>query len=415
MSESPFESHKSKWSMQLGSDEINRVLGMVHTLTSRKDGREFVWVKRTGPSTRRWFVQGYHVRGYFDATAGPDDPEDTVTIPCYVLDLALELTEPNNEVTLFLNEKENILVCRVLDRYSAADAYDANDSAPTYDPVTDVEPVLRGKFMRNVQVSADVLEAIAEQYMSIRRSVYDANSNPTPPVTTLAFTPKTIRWTTDWTRFGKPAVSGMAPAVTDRYFDVTFYPLFFWTYVNCCYLDSDLTFGYDDNNVAIWGDGWAVWGDALSEIYVRWADRADDVLGEFGFTRDNVLSDATALAYENDDVSIMMEIVDGVAGPECIRLESVLNSGVTVTEDVLRETMGLSDRLVGAKLHITESFLTVTVDIDNPRNSDDFKDGVTALLTAIGRCGEFTAALPLFGDVIPEETPAADPGDIPND
>ncbi|MEY4366512.1 MAG: hypothetical protein RLZZ305_1856 [Actinomycetota bacterium] len=415
MSESPFEGHKSAWSIQLGSDEINRVLGMVHALTSRKDGREFVWVKRTGPSTRRWFVQGYHVRGYFDATAGPDDPEEAITVPRYVLDLALELTEPNNEVTLFLNEKENIFVCRVIDQYSAADAYEAEDSAPTYDPVADVEPVLRGKFMRNVQVSADVLERIAEQYMMVRRSTFDANSNPTPPVTTLAFTPKTIRWTTDWSRFGRPAVSGMAPAVTDRYFEVTFYPLFFWTYVNFCYLDSDLTFGYDNDNVAIWGDGWAVWGDELSDLFVRWGDRADDVFGDFGFTRDDTLSDEATLTYGNDDVMIMMEIIDGVAGPECIRLQCVLDSGVTVTKEVLDETMRLSDRLVGAKLHITESFLTVTVDIDNPRNSDEFKDGVTALLAAIGSCGEFTAALPLFGDVIAGETPAPDPGDIPND
>ncbi|MGA1363220.1 MAG: hypothetical protein ACO36A_09895 [Ilumatobacteraceae bacterium] len=409
MATSPFENHRSSWEITLNDDEINRVRAMLHAISARKDNREFVWVKRTGPSTRRWFVEGYHIRAYLDFPAGPADPEEVIAVPAHVLDLAAELTEPNSEVTLFLNEKENILVCRALDQYSAADCFAPEITEPTFDPVSDVDPVLGGKYMRRVRVKTDVLERIADQYMNLRRSTYDGSSSPTPPATTLAFTPDTIRWTTDWSRLGKPAVSGMAPAVTDRYFDVTFYPLYFWTYVSICPLGSEVSFGWDNHHVAIWGDNWAVWGDELSEMSVRWTERADDVFEEYGFSRNTDLSDNDSLTYENDDVMISVEVIDGAAGTECLRLTYILDSGVEVTREVLAETMALSDRLVAAKLAITESFLTVTVDVDNPRNSDQFKDGVAALLAAIGRCGDFAKALPLFGDVIPPYEPEVDP------
>jgi len=253
-----------------------------------------------------------------------------------------------------------------------------------------------------------VLERIAGDYMTLRRRSSDGDSVPLPPVTTLAFTPDSIRWTTDWSRIGKPAVSGMAPAVTDRYFDITFYPLYFWTYIDICPLDTEVTFGYDDTHVAFWGDKWAVWGKAVSELYVRWADRADDVFGEFGFSRDEDSFGMDELDYTNDDVSINVDVIEGVAGPDCIRLTYLVDSGVEVTKELLAETLALSDTLVGAKLAINENYLAITVDIDNPRNSDHFKDGITAMLAAIGRCGDFAKVLPLFSNVIPAPDGADD-------
>lgn len=401
MAKASFEDNKSSWSLELTADEVNRVRAMIVAITARKDGREFAWVQKTGPSTRRWFVQGYKIQAYFDAAATPDDPVTAVVIPAYALELAADLMEVNNSVTLFLNEKENIVVCRALDQYAAIDGYDPADSAPSFDPVADVDSVFGGKYMRRVKVAADVLERIAGDYMTMRRRSFDGDSAPLPPVTTLAFTPDSIRWTADWTRVGKPAVSGMAPASTDRFFEVSFYPLFFWTYVDICPLDSEVTFGYDDTHVALWGDNWAVWGEAVSELYIRWADRADDVFGEFGFSRDEDSYGMDDLDYTNDDVSINVDVIEGVAGPDCIRLTYVVNSGVEVTKELLAETLALSGTLVGAKLEINESYLVVTVDIDNPRNSDQFKDGVTAMLAAIGRCGDFAKVLPLFSNVIP--------------
>lgn len=408
MANASFEDNKSSWSLELTADEINRVRAMTAAISARKDGREFVWVRRTGPSTRRWFVQGYNIQAYFDAAATQADPAEAVVIPAHALELASDLADVNGEVTMFLNEKENIVVCRALDQYAAVDGYDPEESEPTFDPVTDVDSVFGGKYMRRVKVAADVLERIAGDYMTLRRRSSDGDSVPLPPVTTLAFTPDSIRWTSDWSRIGKPAVSGMAPAVTDRYFDITFYPLYFWTYIDICPLDTEVTFGYDDTHVAFWGDNWAVWGKAVSELYVRWADRADDVFGEFGFSRDEDSFGMHELDYTNDDVSINVDVIEGVAGPDCIRLTCLVDSGVEVTKELLAETLALSDTLVGAKLGINENYLAITVDIDNPRNSDHFKDGITAMLAAIGRCGDFAKVLPLFSNVIPAPDGADD-------
>lgn len=408
MANASFEDNKSSWSLELTADEINRVRAMTAAISARKDGREFVWVRRTGPSTRRWFVQGYNIQAYFDAAATQADPTEAVVIPAHALELASDLADVNGEVTMFLNEKENIVVCRALDQYAAVDGYDPEESEPTFDPVADVDSVFGGKYMRRVKVAADVLERIAGDYMTLRRRSSDGDSVPLPPVTTLAFTPDSIRWTSDWSRIGKPAVSGMAPAVTDRYFDITFYPLYFWTYIDICPLDTEVTFGYDDTHVAFWGDNWAVWGKAVSELYVRWADRADDVFGEFGFSRDEDSFGMHELDYTNDDVSINVDVIEGVAGPDCIRLTCLVDSGVEVTKELLAETLALSDTLVGAKLGINENYLAITVDIDNPRNSDHFKDGITAMLAAIGRCGDFAKVLPLFSNVIPAPDGADD-------
>lgn len=408
MAKASFEDNKSSWSLELTADEINRVRAMTAAISARKDGREFVWVRKTGPSTRRWFVQGYNIHAYVDAPASQSDPVETVVVPAHALELASDLVDVNGEVTLFLNEKENIVVCRALDQYAAVDGYDPEESEPTFDPVADVDSVFGGKYMRRVKVAADVLERIAGDYMTLRRRSSDGDSVPLPPVTTLAFTPDSIRWTTDWSRIGKPAVSGMAPAATDRFFDITFYPLYFWTYIDICPLDTEVTFGYDDTHVAFWGDNWAVWGKAVSELYVRWADRADDVFGEFGFTRDEDSFGMDELDYTNDDVSINVDVIEGVAGPDCIRLTYLVDSGVEVTKELLAETLALSDTLVGAKLGINENYLAITVDIDNPRNSDHFKDGITAMLAAIGRCGDFAKVLPLFSNVIPAPDGADD-------
>lgn len=408
MVKNTFEENRSEWELNVSCDEINRVQMMACAILARRDGREFVWVKKTGPSTRRWYVEGYHVRASIESTAGPLDPAEPVAIPVNVLDMAVDLAPHDGTVTLFRNEKENVFVARHLDSYGAIDGYNDEGTEPDFDPMCDLESFTRSKHTRRVTVASDVLERIAFSYSRAKRSMADMSNWGPPPSTTLAFTPDSIRWTTDWTRWGKEAISGFAPAVTDRFFDVTFYPLYLWNFVDIFPMESDVTFGYDGTRVGLWGGDWAVWLDEVSDITVRWGERADSAFSEFGFERETTDMNESVLSYTRDDVTISLEVIEGTSGADCLRLVHMVESNMDVTETLLAETMAMSDRLVSAKLSVSKHYLSVTVDIDNIRGHDQFKEGITSMLKAVGQCGDFGKVLPLFGP----DAPARDSGGI---
>ena len=397
-----FEAGHSSWTLTLTAVEIDRVRSMMAAINSRVDGKSIVWVKSAAPATRRWFVEGFHSRAFVDTAGADNDPVAPAAIPGYFLDSAHALAEAYGSVEVFFNENDNVLTAHAGAEYVAVDAYDPEETAAPYDPISDFAEMMGSKYMRNVIVRRDVIERVAGGYQRSLREITDLN--PPAAFTRLRFTPTTMQWTTDWSRWGQPVVSGMAPATCDRYFDVEFYPFFMWGFVSCFLFEDEFTFGYDDEYVVLSGLDWAMWVKNIDEGVLRWGERANEVFSEFGFEREEDI--AESLVYVNDDIVINVIPLVGVAGPDCLNLSYTVvqnqdGAEFELTVEAMRELNEISAKLTNAKLCLSGSSVVIIVDIDNPRNSDQFADGVKAMLVAIGECAGLDTFLPLFAAVPP--------------
>lgn len=397
-----FEASHSPWSLTLTAVEIDRVRSMMAAINSRVDGKSIVWVRSAAPATRRWFVEGFQSRAFVDTAGADNDPTSPAAIPGYFLDSAHALAEAYGCVEVFYNENENVLTAHAGAEYVAVDAYDPEETIAPYDPVTDFEEMMGSKHMVNVAVRRDVIERLADGYQRSMRDIPDLN--PPAAFTRLRFTRTTMQWTTDWSRWGRPVVSGMAPATCDREFDFEFYPLFMWSFVSCFLFEEEFNLGFDEEHVVLSGLDWAMWVRNVDEGVLRWGDRASEVFSEFGFERVEEISEF--LMFVNDDIVINVVPVVGVAGPDCLNLSHTVvqnddGTDLDLSVDALRELNEISAKLTNAKLCLYGNSIEIIVDIDNPRNSERFSDGVKAMLAAIGECAGLDTFLPLFATVPP--------------
>ena len=425
-----------KWEIEVSGPEIFRVHAMMRGIAARKDGRNVVWVRNMGGGTRRWYCEGYMTRAYVDALGGASDPVDPVTIPMEFLPTIEDLVQEHDSAVIFLNEEDNVITCRAGDEYAVIDAPTDPELGPTYTPrlqrTTDLERDA------TATVKSSVLERIASTYRQSAMSVKDLKGMTA--FTTLAFDRDCMRWTNDWTRWGKSATSGMCAAVTSTHhpFSVRFYPSATFSFFDCVPLPEDVQIVVDDCHhgapgfVTFLGDDFGIVVKLFPEGLMRYDWLISPVLGEFGFEaadtdetegeleefmRSAVVNpeDVRKLPvdwelYSNGDVSLFVEVVPGTAGHDCIRLSHHIGDPVPVTVRLMKELSYLNSELVNARLVVSAGgFVSILVDVDNPRDPDQMRDAVTNMLAAIGSCDGFEQFLPLFAtDEDPDEHPDDD-------
>jgi hypothetical protein len=243
-----------------------------------------------------------------------------------------------------------------------------------------------------------------------------------------------IRWTTDWSRWDRPRVSGYSTASTwINHFDVKFYPVTLFNFLNGMSYEEEIVLGCDaslnPDMFSIAGLDWAVWCPVQDEGLERWGGRLRAAFQNFGFQEANFdpddddadidlfFLDEGATRFDNEDVSIVAQVIEGVAGPDCIRLTNQVLHNCLVTEQLLREVMTMNNTLVNARIMVYESSLDLIVDIDNPADVAGIAAGIHCMLVAIGQCAGLDEFLPLFGGIKPDEwdEDAPDPNDVPND
>ena len=424
-----------KWEIEVSGTEIFRVYAMMRGIAARKDGRNVVWVRNLGNGTRRWFCEGYMTRAYVDAMGGPSDPLNPVTIPMEFLNTVEDLVQHHDTATIFLNEDDNVITCRAGDEYAVIDAPTDPDLGPTYTP----------RFKRAVDpardatgtVKSSVLERIASTYRQSAMSVKDLKGMSA--FTTLAFDRDCMRWTNDWTRWGKSATSGMCDAVTNTHhpFSVRFYPSATFSFFDYVPLPEEVQIIVDDRDrasgfVTFLGDDFGIVVRLFSEGLMRYDWLISPVLGEFGFeaadteeTESDVEEFMSSLVvdpedvpefpmdwelYTNGDVALFVEVVPGTAGHDCIRITHRFGDAVPMTGRLLQELSLLNTELVNARIVVSPGgYVQIIVDVDNPRDHEQLRDGITNMLAAIGACDGFEQFLPLFAsDEDPDGGPLGD-------
>ena len=424
-----FENARSEWAIEVTAPELRRVFQAFAALVGR-DFEGTVWVQKMGPATRRWFSEGFKARAFIDTAGTDSDPEEPVAIPLVFIASVGELADAYGKATIFLNLEEDVLTAKSGGEYVFVDEIVDVDTPAPFDPLEfDVKAAHR--MFEKVSVRSDVVDRIVNGYRNIFHSIEEMGGPPA--FIAISTTRDTIRWTTDWTRWDRPRVSGFSVASTwINHFETKFYPVTLFNFLNALFYEEEISLGCDESvdptMFSVAGLDWAVWCPVQSENLERWGGRMKAAFQNFGFEErradpadenvdvDLLFLDEDCVRYDNDDVSIVAQIIEGVAGPDCIRLSHQVTHNCLVTEQLLREVMNVNNTLVNARITVDESSLDIIVDVDNPTEAADIARGIHSMLIAIGQCAGLDEFLPLFGGIAPSDwdDDDADPNDVPN-
>lgn len=409
-----FESARSEWSLQVTGPEMRRVM---QTLVSMNHGVNdpVMWVQKIGPATRRWYSNSFKLETYFDSSGTESDPESAVALPMSFLSAVNQLTNTYGRAEIFFNLAEDVLTATSAGEYVVVDETVDIDATPPFDPRI-MDRVSGHHRFERVSLRADVLERIIGQYESMYHSVEDFDGPPA--FIRIAAAHEHIRWTTDWSRWGRPRLSGYSTASTYiNHFDVKFYPHHLFMFVGGIPHEEELVIGTVDSDFsegtryfAVIGLDWAAWSPVQDENWERWGKRVHRVFADFGFEPVNEECRAdpnpdfpTEYEFRNDDVEISVAIIEGVAGPDCIRLGYMVQHSSTITPDVLEEVMEINSTLVNARLTINDWSMSLVVDSDDPAGPEDVAKALKSMLVAIGRITDIDELLPLFGGHRPKD------------
>ena len=405
-----FENGRSDWDLQVTGAEITRICRAFNGMHIIND--PVVWVQKVGPATRRWYSDAFKLNAYIDTAGTENDPAHPIAVPLIFLGNVGELATAYGTATIFLNQAENVLTAKAGGEYVFVDeTFDINTPAP-FDPVN-------LQVNEKVTVRADVVERIANQYRSVLFSIDDMNGPPA--FLALNCTREFARWTADWSRFGRPCVSGYAAANTwINHFDIVFYPVTLFNFLSSLRYEDELTLGVDDVDNAgtfyVSGLDWAAWCPVEDENWERWGSRIEEAFSDCGFEpvidEDDDDIDRSAFLFmdgvhlfHNDDLLVGAEVVNGINGPDCIRMHHSTRHEFPVTGPLLNEATALNRELVGARLVIDEYSTTLIVDVDSPSDQAEVVKGLRCLMAAVGRCSGLEEFLPLFAqDAGPGET-----------
>ena len=426
-----FENHRSSWDLVVTAPELRRVFQAFAALV----GREFegtVWVQKMGPATRRWFAEGFKARAFVDTAGTESDPSEPVAIPLVFMAMVGELADTFGTATIFMNEEEDVLTAKSGGEYVFVDDFVDVDSPAPFDPL-EYDVKSSDRRYEKISVQSDVIDRLAGGYRNMFHSI-ESMGGP-PAFIAMSATRDMFRWTTDWTRWGRPMVSGYSDASTwINHFQVKFYPVTVFNFLNGLSYEEEIVLGCDDSVNAtmfsIAGLDWAVWCPVCDEDLERWSGRLCAAFEGFGFEEAVVnredglvdidamlLVDSSSMRFDREDVSIVAEVMEGVSGHDCIRLSHRIFHNCIITEQLLREVMNINSELVNARITVDDSSLDLIVDVDNPTEVSDIAKGIHCMLVAIGRCAGLDEFLPLFGGIKPDQwdEDAPDPNDVSND
>jgi hypothetical protein len=408
-----FENARSEWSLHVTGPEMRRVM---QTMASMNHGvpDPVMWVQKIGPATRRWFSNSFKLHTYFD-TAGTDvDPETAVALPLSFLAAVNQLTNTYGAAEIFLNLAEDVLTGTSGGEYVVVDETVDVDSPPPFDPRF-MDVVSGHRRFERVTVRSDVLGRIIDQYQSMFHSIDDIDGPPA--FIRMVAEHDCIRWTTDWSRWERPRLSGYSVASTwINHFDIKFYPFSLFNLVAGIPHEEELVIGTVDAEFSegkqyfsVIGLDWAAWCPVEDENWERWGRRIHRVFTDFGFEYEGAdefvgrFSEGETRTFRNDDVEILVSIIDGAAGIDCVRLSYEVHHSSNITLGVLQEVMQINSELVNARLTIDDMVMALVVDADNVEKPEDIGNALKSMLVAIGRVTEVDELLPLFGGHRPKD------------
>ena len=408
-----FETARSSWTIQVTGPEMRRVMQTMISMNHRVPD-PVIWVQKVGPATRRWWSNSFKLGVYFDAAGTESDPETPVAIPRSFLTAVNQLTDTYGTAEIFLNQAEEVLTAESGGEYVVVDETVAVDSPPPFDPLFIDEISSRSRWAR-VNVRADVIERMVDQYFTMARTVEDTDGPPSF-INVLA-EKNSLRWTSDWSRWGRARLSGYSVASTNKNaFDVSFFPSSLFGYLNGMPFEEEVVIGTVDPDVAaekqwfaVIGLDWAAWCPVQNENWERWGGAIHSAFEEFGFEFEEKPDGCTTWetdalrTFALDDVRIGAHIVGGAAGPDCVRLRYSVMHSTNVTTGVMETVMNVNSYLINARLTINEDFMTILVDVDNPGENNSLEDGIKAMLCAIGYVSDVDELLPLFGENRPKD------------
>ena len=424
-----FENSRSDWDIIVTAPELRRVFQAFGALLGR-DFEGTVWMQKLGPATRRWFAEGFKARAFIDTAGTDSDPEEPVAVPLMFIATVGELADAYGTATIFLNQEEDVLTAKAGGEYVFVDEIvDVNSPAP-FDP-REYSVKSSARRFEKVSVRSDVVDRMVSGYRNMFHSIDDMGGPPA--FITINTTRDMIRWTTDWSRWDKPRVSGYSVASTwINHFEAKFYPVTLFNFLNGLFYEEEIVLGCDESlhpsMFSVAGLDWAVWCPVQDENLERWGGRIRAAFQNFGFVESGTDSDDEdaevdllflgegRMQFDNEDVSIVAEVVEGVAGPDCIRLSNQVMHNCIVNEQLLREVMTMNSELVNARITVDDSSLDLIVDVDNPTDVGSIAAGIHGMLVAIGSCAGLVEFLPLFGGIKPDswDEDGGDPNDVPN-
>jgi hypothetical protein len=418
-----FDRDSSSWNLEVRAIELRRVCMAFQSMRAGPNGS--VWVQKVGPGTRRWFGPGFMCRAFIDTAAGPSDPDHAVAIPLKFLNMVVSLADSYGTATIYLrdSEGEKSLVARAGGEYLFVDELREVESPPPFPPM-EYEELCGVRTFERVAVRADVLERISEGYMSMISSLDE--SNGPPAFLNLEASQGALRWTSDWTRWGMPRVSGYSTASTERgHFDLSFFPLTIFKFLSGLLFEEEVTFGANDSSVAtvfgVQGLDWAVWSPVRDENNDRWEKSIREAFAlhdfelfiseEDDWDPDDFWSVTfDPFSFTSGEKLVFAEVMEGRAGLDCIRLSTMLGAGYIESEALLRAVARQNEELTNARITVSDTgLIQLITDVDDPSGPESVATGLRSLLAAMEQIDGFDGFLPLFA------ANTDDPGDIPND
>lgn len=408
-----FENSRSDWNLQVTSHEMRRIMQTVHAMGHRVSD-PVVWVQKIGPATRRWWSNTFKLNMFFDTAGTESDPPTPVAVPLSFLTAVYQLTETYGSASIFLNLDEDALTASSGGEYVVVDETVDITSEPPFDPRF-MDRVSGHRRFEKVSVRSDVLDRIVSQYRTMRGTV-EITDGP-PAFLKISAGRDAIRWTADWSRWGRARMSGYSVASTwINHFEVTFFPESLFTFLTGILYEEELVLGTvapefseGEHVFAVIGLDWAAWCPVDNENWERWDDRITAAFEEFGFGFEGEphfssdWSEGEVRAFGKEDVEILVSIMDGAAGPDCVRLRYAVDHNCLVTMDLMKEVMEVNESLVGARLLLDGNEMSLIVDIDNPTGHDEVVNAIKSMLAAIGRVSGLESLLPLFGSHRPKD------------
>lgn len=393
-----FERNRSDWCLSITSREVMHCVMAIGNMWRMSTEKSVVWITKVSPTRRLWIIRDRHTLVWIAADASPDDPRFALPVPEQLVHEMASFVG-GEDITLYCDEVDDIIVCKSGERYIAVDhprdvEFGEFDLPYIGGHGTDADGYAVA------EVSAEDLHTFAHSASSVpSRLEFDLG-----PFVRVAMGDGALRWTMDWRRFGLWQMTRSVPARTVGVAEVSFYPWTVARVLRALDTSDDVTVyagGPDAEYVYFVGSEWgarvvndtgelARWHSSLAralaaarcEVPARDSERIPTVLG-FVTPRGSA---CTAIVMVNPD-----------GAGESVRFTHVVASDVHPTPGVLARINQLNAELVGATVVLRSGQVQVVVEFD-AQSISPVEAPLQALDDAISQCERSTSFLPLFGD-----------------
>lgn len=392
-----FEHNRTEWSLSLSEDEIMRVCRVIHGVSRRATDASVVWLTKVSPSRRLWIVRDGGTLVWVSSEAAHSDPEFALPLPEHFVEEMVSLAQTGDEVTLFCDESQDVIVCKAGERYLAVDHPREVEFVSLDRPYVD-EPDRAGMHALAILEEDDV-EAFARGCTNVPPRI-DIDLYPSVQV---GIGGGQLRWTMDWRRFGLWRVTKSVPARTEGEATVSFFPWLVGRVLSMMDTSAPTRMfvsGPDADFVHIVGEDWGVRVDNYPEQMIRWHKPLLNALETAGcqvipHRGDRFPRHATfMLPGVHHGCGASVGARDDGTG-ETIVLWYVVASGVYETEGLVERVNMLNAETTGARVVLRDGNVMVLLEFpaDDLGNLEAYLDCFAAAIRASGTEASF---LPLF-------------------